>query len=94
MLFDEQRVTAERLAIRMETETALRHANAVRGQRSSQRRARQRLSRSARQLLATMTSTRRRPAQVAGATLDVSPSIEPVRGPAVRPAANIVTGPR
>jgi hypothetical protein len=63
MLFDEQRVSAERLAIRIDTEAALDHANAARQQRSSQRRAETRhwSSKPARQLISAITGTRLRP---------------------------------
>ena len=61
MLFDQQRVKAETIAIRIDTETALRHANAVREQNSRQRRtsSRQWLN-PARQFMAAIAGTRRR----------------------------------
>ena len=62
MIFDEQRVRAEGLAIRTDTEAALRHANTVHEQRSSQRgpRAHRRASSPARQLMAARTAALRR----------------------------------
>ena len=62
MLFDEQRVNAEAVAIRIDTEAALRHANAIREQHGHRRRtlSPQWALNPARRLIAAIAATRQR----------------------------------